>query len=357
MVQSITAFALYGFPESHAASFALIAYASSYLRCHHPTAFYASLLNAWPMGFYHPATLIKDAQRHGVEVLPIDVNHSGWRCRWEKRSRQHCGARPSGPQNLNTSSPPGALRLGMRFIHGLRHNAGERIECQQHIREFSDSEDLSQRCRLREDELTVLAQAGALGSLGLTRRQALWQVAWTAKPTAPLFDNGAETEAAKETPARSHRTTSDPTAPLPTSPLPEMTSIEETFADFSTTGMTVGLHPMAHFRPRLTPHGIRPAADIERLTNGEMVRIAGAIIVRQRPGTAKGVLFITLEDETGMIQAIVSPDLLHRHRTTLLGSSGIIVEGVLQRRDGSVSVQAHRFWPLDIGQVHSHDFH
>ncbi len=344
IVQSITSFALYGFPESHAASFALIAYASAYLRCHHPTAFYTALLNAWPMGFYHPATLIKDAQRHGVEVRPIDVNSSGWRCRWEEKVERHSPPKPPSPQDPKTSSSPsGALRLGMRYVHGLRSDAGERIEHQQLQHGFTDSDDLAQRCQLREDELTTLAEAGALASLGLSRRQALWQVAWTAKPNAPLFERSTK-------PLR-HRVSK------PSSPLPEMTAIEETFADFATTGVTVGRHPMAHFRDRLTPHGIRPAANLGESANGDLVRIAGAIIVRQRPGTAKGVLFITLEDETGMVQAIVSPDLLQKNRTVLLGSSGIIVEGVIQRRDGSVSVQAQRFWPLEIGSVASHDFH
>ena len=136
-----------------------------------------------------------------------------------------------------------------------------------------------------------------------------------------------------------------------------MTPVQETFADLATTGMTIGCHPMAHFRDRLTPHGIRPAADLEESSDGDRVRIAGAIIVRQRPGTAKGVLFITLEDETGMVQAIVSPDLLHENRRTLLASSGIVVEGLVQRRDGSLSVQAQRFWPLEIGPVVSHNFH
>jgi error-prone DNA polymerase len=359
IVQSITSFALYGFPESHAASFALIAYASAYLRCHHPTAFYTALLNAWPMGFYHPATLIKDAQRHGVEVRPVDVNSSGWRCRWEERSLDLPTPKPSSPHALKPSSPPGALRLGMRYVHGLRSEAGKRIECQQRENRFTDSDDLARRCRLREDELTTLAEAGALASLGLTRRQALWQIAWTAKPTSSMFEGVRETSNEYRH-AETRRKSSVPVTSLPeviSSPLPEMTTLEETFADFATTGMTVGCHPMAHFRHRLTPHGIRPAADLGRSASGDLVRIAGAVIVRQRPGTAKGVLFITLEDETGMVQAIVSPDLLHHHRKTLLGSSGIIVEGILQRRDGSISVQAKRFWPLEIGPVSSHDFH
>ncbi|MDH3255139.1 MAG: error-prone DNA polymerase, partial [Acidobacteriota bacterium] len=354
IVQSITSFALYGFPESHAASFALIAYASAYLRCHHPTAFYTALLNAWPMGFYHPATLVKDAQRHDVDVRPIDVNHSAWRCRWEATARTGREEAhrttpntraPSRSGSLVPSPPPGALRLGLRYIRGLREIAGQRIACEQ---PFSDADDLARRCRLRDDELTTLAESGALAPLGLTRRQALWQVAWVTKPSAPLFERNDTTYTA---------TSSSPRALRSSSPLPEMTSIEETIADYRVTGVTVGDHPMAHFRRRLTAHGIRAAADLEQAHTGDLVRIAGAIIVRQRPGTAKGVLFITLEDETGMVQAIVPPDLLHTNRAILLGSSGIVVEGILQRRDGSLSVQARSFQPLDLGTVRSHDFH
>jgi error-prone DNA polymerase len=338
VVQSITSFALYGFPESHAASFALIAYASAYLKCHHPTAFYTALLNAWPMGFYHPATLVKDAQRHGVAVRPVDVGHSGWRCRWERRDE---------PETRD--SPPGAVRLGLRYVRGLRRAAAQRVA---EGRPCADVDDLARRCRLRDDELTALAESGALASLGLTRRQALWQVAWVRKPDAPLVAAVAPQSGKRERPRTGERTehTAD------TSPLPEMSPLDETLADYATTGMTVGDHPLAHLRASLAGQGIRPAGDLERVHHGERVRIAGSVIVRQRPGTAKGVLFITLEDETGMVQAIVSPELLQRYRATLLGHSGLVVEGVLQRRDGSVSIRARRFWPLDMVRTPSHDF-
>src|SRR5579864_6950876 len=168
IVKSITSFALYGFPESHAASFALIAYASAYLKARHPAAFYISLLNAWPMGFYHPATLVKDAQRHGVRVLPVDVNHSGWRCRWEG----------------------GAVRLGLRFVKGLREASGKAIEAAQ---PFKSPDDLAYRCKLRDDQLTKLAYAGALQSLGLRRRAALWQAAEAARPAGELFSESVRT--------------------------------------------------------------------------------------------------------------------------------------------------------------------
>ncbi len=332
IVKSITSFALYGFPESHAASFALIAYASAYLRCHHPAAFCVALLNAWPMGFYHPATLVKDAQRHGVEARPADVNFSGWKCRCEE----------------------GAIRLGLRYIHGLRKQSGESVENARTTGPFEDAADLARRCDLREDELTHLAEAGALASLGLTRRQALWQVAWESKPSAPLFEeNGDRYQSNSDLAGEEDLAI----CTCPHSPLPEMSAIEETFADYSTTGITTGVHPLAHIRKSLSRQAILPTATVGKVRNGERVRTAGTVIVRQRPGTAKGVLFITLEDESGMVQAIVRPDLLRKYRKTLIGSPGLIVEGTVRHRDGSLSIQGERFWPLpEIAPTPSHDF-
>ncbi|HEX7418769.1 MAG TPA: error-prone DNA polymerase [Thermoanaerobaculia bacterium] len=314
IVKSITSFALYGFPESHAASFALIAYASAYLKAHHPTAFYVSLLNAWPMGFYHPATLVKDAQRHRTEVLPVDVNHSGWMCRWENRG----------------------VRLGMRFVKGLREVTAKKIEANQ---PFTSAEDLAYRCRLRDDQLTKLAYAGALGSLGLTRRGALWQASKAAKPAGELFEN--------RYPRIEDR-----------GQLPEMSSVENTMADYHAMELTTGKHLVEHFRAQLKRDNIVSAADLARLPTGRRVTTAGAVIVRQRPGTAKGFVFLTLEDETGLSQAIVSPKLFSEQRTMILGHSGLIVEGILQNTGGQCSVKAEKFWPMPgIDEIQSHDFH
>jgi error-prone DNA polymerase len=321
IVKAITAFALYGFPESHAASFALIAYASAYLKVHHPTAFYLGLLNAWPMGFYHPATLVKDAQRRGVEVQAIDVQRSGWKCAWEERA---------GP-------PAGAVRLGLRFVRGLRAGAGTRIE-EERAQDgpFRDPEDLLRRCALHEDEVETLAAIGALAPFGVSRRAALWQVARAARPAGPLLAPLADPEP---------------------SPLPEMSAVEETLADYDGTQLTLGPHPMSYLRPNLRRQGVVAAADLPRYRNGDRVRLAGAVIVRQRPGTAKGLLFMTLEDETGMAQAIVRPELLARHRRLVVGSAGLVVEGVVQKRDGTVSVRGERFWALkDLAATPSHDF-
>jgi error-prone DNA polymerase len=380
IVQSITSFALYGFPESHAASFALIAYASAWLRCHHPTAFYAGLLNAWPMGFYHPATLIKDAQRLGVEVRAVDVNRSDWDCTWEENERKkdsgkeqgrngatfahpnpppvdrpplgHAFHREPAAGNLTaqgsparSSFPPharGALRLGLRYVRGLREAAAKTIEAERHRRPFSSLDDLKRRCALRADELDVLAESGTLASFGMDRRAALWQVAWVSRSAGPLLD----------------RESAAPPRTRAATPLPEMSSFEKTLADFRTTGVTVGRHPIEYVRPELRRRGILAAADLAAIPNGERVRTAGSVIVRQRPGTASGTLFITLEDETGMSQAIVHRDLLRRHRALLVGSPALVVEGVVQQRDGSISVRGEKFWALgSVVAVPSHDFH
>jgi error-prone DNA polymerase len=324
IVQGITSFALYGFPESHAASFALIAYASAYLKAHHPTAFYLGILNAWPMGFYHPATLIRDAQRRGVEMRPIDVQSSGWRCRWEDRQ----GAR---------QAPAGAIRLGLRFVRGLRSNSSLAIEQEQKAAPFASLDDFVTRCSPSAADLEILASVGALSCFGLSRRGALWQAARLGRPAGPLLAALSETEP---------------------SPLPEMTQAEETQADYGGAQMTLGPHPLSYRRQELRRRGVLAAAELIHHANGELVRTAGAVIVRQRPGTAKGLLFLTLEDETGMSQAIVSPDLLQKHRKLIVGSAGLVVEGVLQKRDGSVSVRGERFWALaDLLAAPSYDFH
>ena len=380
IVKAITSFALYGFPESHSASFALIAYASAYLKRHHPTAFFLSLLNAWPMGFYHPATLVREAQRAGSVVLPIDVNESGVRCRWQDRPVESPGARAAPfpkPGNVGilarirqeadagaqTGEPPpaGAIRLGLRYVKGLRREAAERIEAEQAAKRFRSIEDLAGRCRLRRKELVALASIGALGGLGgpdagkmpaapggqltfsgqyrqdrLGRRDALWQAAQVEKPKGPLF--------------------ADLTTATP-SPLAEMTPMEETAADFAVASITTGPHPMEYYRRALDRRRVVTAAALPDEPAGRRVRTAGSVIVRQRPGTARGLLFLTLEDETGMSQAVVMPDQLKKHRRTIVSSSGLIVEGVLQKKDGSLSVKADKFWPIDrLERIPSHDF-
>ena len=315
IVRSITSFALYGFPESHAASFALIAWASGWLKVHHPAAFLAGLLNAWPMGFYHPATLVKDAQRRGVTVLPADVNRSGWRCRWED----------------------GGIRVGLRYVHGLKRTAASVLESEAAARPFTDLADLAERSGLGQDQLERLAHVGALASLGASRRQALWQVAEVASRSGPLL-------------AR--------LAPEDGSPLPEMSELEATVADYSGIHLTTGPHLLAHLRADLARRGAVTVAELATHRDGEVVRTAGAVIVRQRPGTARGFVFLTIEDETGMAQAIVEPALYQEHRPFLVQQAVLLIEGTLQKRDGSISVKARRFEAVDArAAVASHDFH
>src|SRR5216683_2085068 len=336
IVRSITSFALYGFPESHAASFALIAYASVYLKCHHPAAFFAAMLNCYPLGFYHPATLVKDAQRHGVAALPVDVTRSNWKCT--------IASSPARADPL----PHHALRLGLKYVAGLREEVGLRIERERAHHQFETIADFTARVAPNKRELDALAYSGAFAAFGLTRREALWQAAAAERDPQSLFagiDAGAGDE-------------NDPPAAT-RAPLPEMAPVEETLADYSSTGLTIGPHMMAHMRARLKARGILSAADLTGAPNGSWVKVAGHVIVRQRPGTAKGFLFITIEDETGIANVIVTPDFFQQNRTLLHRAALLIAEGPLQKQDGGIHVRARRFAELKIsGSVpRSHDFH
>ncbi|MGH7898168.1 MAG: error-prone DNA polymerase [Candidatus Binatia bacterium] len=317
IVRSITSFALYGFPESHSASFALLAYASAYLKVHHPAAFLCAMLNNWPLGFYHPATLVKDAERHGVEVLPIDVGRSDWKCTIEER----------------------AMRLGLRYVKGLREEAGRRIEHERRSARFTSLADFARRTGLRQGELDTLAHLGAFAAFGLERRSALWQV------------SGIETD------PRGLLARVDETAEI--SPLAEMSALEETLADYAGSSLTTGPHLLRHLRPKLRDRGILSAAELRAAPNGSSVRIAGHVIVRQRPGTAKGFLFLTLEDETGTSNAVVTPKTFERNRALLHTSPLLLVEGTVQNVDGVLHVRGRRFEPIEVGGATppSHDFH
>jgi len=294
IVKSIASFALYGFPESHAASFALIAYASAYLKAYHPAAFVCALLNNQPMGFYHPATLVKDAQRHGVHFRPIDVTRSQWLATLEQ----------------------GDVRLGLASVAGLRRQAGERIVAARAASPFATLQDCVDRAGLRRDELTRLAELGALNAFGLTRRSALWQVERAARPRGPLLSSQPE--------------------PADPSPLPEMTFPERLTSDLVGAGLTVGPHPMVLYRDQLAVRGVLRAADLAHKPDGARVTVAGAVICRQRPGTAKGFLFLTLEDETGLANITVRPDLYEREKDVLVGTGVLEVEGILQNHEGTL---------------------
>ncbi|MBX5494315.1 MAG: error-prone DNA polymerase [Bryobacteraceae bacterium] len=325
IIQSITSFALYGFPESHAASFALIAYASAYFKCHYLAAFTAAMLNNQPMGFYQPATLVKDAQRHGLHFRPVDVARSDWLCTIENEGGEK------------------VVRLGFNYVKGFRKEAALAIVEERARGPFSSIDDLTRRVpELRKDELTQLAQIGALNSLSRQdghRRQSLWQSEAALRSAGPLFD------------AMDH--------PPDECPLNPMNSVERLHADFRGMGLTIGRHPMAWHRERLDKMKVARAVDLPRLQNGMYVKVAGCVICRQRPGTAKGFLFLSLEDETGIANAIVDPNFFDRNRTVLVSEQFLLLEGTLQNVDNVVSVKVARVTPLQVEQpaVSSHDFH
>jgi error-prone DNA polymerase len=523
IILSITSFALYGFPESHAASFALIAYASAWLKCHYLGAFTAALLNNQPMGFYHPATIVKDAQLHGLKILPIDVTKSDWLCTMETAvgrrslvvgekpavscqltaisetaaseivadsvaqiSWEEIGscARPNRakrqeneahklplqthpPAEIRSSSNDSsvplclcgekelALRLGLKYVRGLREAAAQALVRERSLAPFQSIHDMTRRVpELRKDELTTLAEIGALNSIGNSpqrhpstplragsdtetskqelqkqipgyarndkvwnassqnqelipslnqqseitnrkslsssvpepalsvvngrlcdeksvnshfgapdskpetrnsklarnpglatrdsqfhRRDALWQVEKAVRRSGPLLEEFPE-----------------PDAP---SPLNRMTNEERLVADFHGTGMTVGPHPMAYRRAEMQALGVHPASSLKSIPSGRRLRIGGCVIARQRPGTAKGFVFLSLEDETGIANAIVNPDLIQENRILLISSRFLMVEGILQNQDNVISVKAERVLPLDVthAETSSHDFH
>jgi error-prone DNA polymerase len=451
IVEQIASFALYGFPESHAASFALIAYASAYLKCHYLAAFTAATLNNQPMGFYQPFTIIKDAQRHGLKVLPVDVTKSNWECTVESseqsavsseqkndagtrgnggtgnrgqksevrsqtseeerrdQSRRdaifidtgnhQCPIAPLGAEEFrsygasdsfsdsdsidipprgvggqsNTLTP--ALRLGLLCVKGLREDASRAIVRARAERPFTSIDDLHQRVpELRKDELRKLAAVGALNfigartscpaarearSIGLKRtenvradalsagempalpahrRDALWQVERVARDAGPLYETLEETGS---------------------SPLQAMDLNERLNADLRGTGITIGRHPMAHQRAWLDSMKVTRARELKHLRNGMWVKVAGWVIVRQRPGTAKGFVFLSMEDETGISNVIVTPQLFETNRLALVNYPFLLIEGVLQHQDNVISVKARKIEPLQlkVADVGSHDFH
>jgi error-prone DNA polymerase len=324
IVQAITSFALYGFPESHAASFALIAYASAFLKCHYLAVFTTAVLNNQPMGFYQPATLIKDAQRHGLKFKPIDITCSQWEC------------------TIGESSENFPVRIGLRYVKGLRRETALQILAQRSVQPFASIEDLKQRVpQLQKDEMRVLAAIGALNFISnktrIHRRSALWQVERAARPAGELFAerNGNSGPASRFLP-------SDPMNLTP------MNNEERLVADFNGTGLTVGHHPMAQHRAELNRSGVSPASRLAALRDGAFVRVAGGVIVRQRPGTAKGFVFLSLEDETGIANIIIQPQLFEKDHTTVVHNSFLLIEGILQNQDGVISVKAGIIRPFHL---------
>jgi error-prone DNA polymerase len=332
IVQAITSFALYGFPESHAASFALIAYASAFLKYHYLAAFTAAMLNNQPMGFYQPATLIKDAQRHGLKFKPIDIARSQWECTIEETTEDLL------------------VRVGLRYVKGLRKETALQILEQRNIQPFASIEDLKLRVpQIQKDEMRVLASIGALNFISskahIHRRTALWQVERAGRPAGALFA------------AHVRNGDSDPSSVF--SPLDPMNDEERLVADFHGTGLTTGHHPMTQHRSHLNRRGVSPASHLASLRDGSFVRVAGAVIVRQRPGTAKGFVFLSLEDETGIANIIITPQLFEKDHTIVVHNSFLMIAGILQNQDGVISVKAGIIKPFQLTRAAApaHDFH
>ena len=384
IVQAITSFALYGFPESHAASFALIAYASAYLKCHYLAAFTAAILNNQPMGFYQSFTLVKDAQRHGLIVRPVDVTRSDWLCTIEEEWGKGEGGRGKESGNVGTQGhgdiPPLCglttnlkdekklvMRLGLRYVKGLSEQAGMAIVRERVRSSFLSIDDLHNRVpELRKDEMRKLAAVGALNfiqtksfkfqvssfkeqepeTLNLkletretNRRDALWQVERVVRPAGELYEELHELDG--------------------NSPLAPMTRPERMDADFRGTGLTIGRHPVAYHRAELNQLGACRAIDMQEMRDGSLIKVAGWVIVRQRPGTAKGFVFLTLEDETGVANVIVTPQLFDKYRLVLVDHPFLLISGKLQNQDNVFSVKAKTVKAISfkVAAAPSHDFH
>ena len=382
VIQSISSFALYGFPESHAISFAILAYGSAYLKAHYAPEFYASLLNNQPMGFYAPATIVKDAKRHGLKIRPVCALRSEWRC---------------------TIEADDSMRLGFCMVRGLGEERARQMLAQRAAQPFASLNDFKERTGFNKDEMRTLAEIGALNCFAAHRRDALWQiespvqndlftgasVAQVSKPAVSPTSQSAEFENALGAPAVwasagletrdtagsetcatpserghpcpqqvPHSALRTPHSALRNCPLLPMNPIERLQADIAGMDLTTGPHPMALIRPQL--RNVWRAADLAKARNGQLVRVAGNVICRQRPGTAKGFVFISLEDETGIANAIVTPPLFEKLRLIITQESFLTIEGRLQHADGVISIKARRIEALRHAQcvaTPSHDFH
>ena len=315
--QQIEGFGSYGFPESHAASFALLVYVSAWLKCHYPAVFACALLNSQPLGFYAPAQIVRDAREHGVEVRPVDVNLSDWDCTLE----------PVAPSD---KSPGGmALRLGFRQIKGLHLDAAETLIARRG-NGYADPLALWRRAALPGRALEVLARADAFRSQGLDRREALWAVKGLAEPPLPLFAAAGEEDRGPEPPVA----------------LPAMALSEHVVDDYASLRLSLKAHPVSFLRTQLAREGMIPAARLLDMKDGRALKVAGLVLVRQRPGSAKGVIFATLEDETGIANVVVWPDIFQRYRGIVLKASLLGVHGRLQREGLVIHVVATRLIDL-----------
>ena len=314
--RQIQGFGEYGFPESHSTSFALLAWASAWLKYYHPAAFTAALLNSQPMGFYAPAQLVTDARRHNVEVRPVDVSFSHWDCTLEPGTPNRSGSD-------RTVRP--ALRLGFRMISGLPSGVAETIGRVRSLRPYESFDDFRVRTRFDSAVLSRLSQADAFGSLKLSRRPALWE-SLPEQRRHPLYEDQQQ----QATPPG----------------LPRMSDLAQIIADYRATGLSLKGHPLESFRPRFNELGITPASSLKNRPANRRVRVAGIVLVRQHPGTARGITFATLEDETGTANLVIHPNVWSRFRTVARTASALIVRGILQKESGVIHVIADHLQDL-----------
>jgi error-prone DNA polymerase len=301
--KQLEGFGSYGFPESHAASFALIAYASSWMKCHHPDVFLCAILNAQPMGFYAPAQLVRDALDHGVEVRPVDVNLSEWDCTLEPTTDDCC-----------------AVRLGLCMVRGLAKKEAERVVASRSGRAFASIEDLWRRAGTAVATLHDIARADGYRSLGLSRREAAWSIKALRDEALPLFTAADDRDAVLR-----------PEAIEPVVTLIPMTTGREVVEDYRSKGLSLRAHPVSFLRESLRERGFSPCGSLSNVVNGQRISLAGLVLVRQMPGSAKGVIFITLEDETSTANLIVWPSVFEANRRVVLGSSMLGCRGKVQR--------------------------
>ena len=319
----IRGFGEYGFPESHAASFALLVYVSAWLKCYYPAAFAASLINSQPMGFYAPSQLIRDARAHGVRVLPVDVNASEWDCRLENAECRIRNAESPIPHSALRT--PHFLRLGFRILSGISKAAIEKVEqARATDGPFSSLDDFVRRTGLSQAVVSKLAEADVFGSLEIDRRAALWQALGQEKRQRdmPLLAGLDDEE--------------------PQAELPPMPPIEQVFADYRTSGMSLKAHPISFFREQLDKLRVTPAGQLGQMHDGRRLRVAGIVLLRQRPGTARGITFVTLEDETGLANLVIKPPIWDRYYTVARRSPAWIAHGLLESREGVIHLVVSR---------------
>jgi len=334
--RQIRGFGEYGFPESHAASFALLVYVSSWLKCYYPAAFTASLINSQPMGFYSPSQLLRDARDHGVEVLPVDVNSSSWDCALEPVG----GGKAKSDGELSGEF---AIRLGYRVLNGIREDACRRIEVERlENGPYTTLKSFTTRTQLNPAAIDTLAAADAFQSVGRDRRNALWESLGQERKrvATPLLDQLDDDE---------------PLVDLPTLDLQE-----QVYADYKTSGLSLRAHPVGFHREALSELGAKTARQLDECKNNSLVRVAGIVLLRQRPSTAKGITFVTLEDETGVSNLVVKQSVWERYYQVARTASAWLAHGKLERKDSVIHVVVHRLEDLteqmQYLKVRSRDF-